>query len=56
MDIKENKNDSSDSSISEVRHHRRMKLLLRALLAICGESLRACFMSQQLLVKVKFKY
>ncbi|XP_048517557.1 phosphatidylinositol 4-phosphate 3-kinase C2 domain-containing subunit alpha isoform X3 [Dendroctonus ponderosae] len=51
VDLKENKNDLNDSSISEVRHHRRMKLLLRALLAICGESLRKCFMSQQLLVK-----
>ncbi|XP_050296018.1 phosphatidylinositol 4-phosphate 3-kinase C2 domain-containing subunit alpha [Anthonomus grandis grandis] len=52
MDIKDGKiTDSTDSSISEVRHHRRMRLLLRALLAVCGESLRKCFMSQQLLVK-----
>ncbi|CAG9769508.1 unnamed protein product [Ceutorhynchus assimilis] len=51
MDMKDNKNDLYDSSISEVRHHRRMKLLLRALLAICGESLRTCFLSQQFLVK-----
>ncbi|XP_030748867.1 phosphatidylinositol 4-phosphate 3-kinase C2 domain-containing subunit alpha isoform X3 [Sitophilus oryzae] len=51
LDIKENKNDLNDISISEVRYHRRMKLLLRALLAVCGESLRKCFMSQQLLVK-----
>ncbi|XP_066255577.1 phosphatidylinositol 4-phosphate 3-kinase C2 domain-containing subunit alpha isoform X2 [Euwallacea similis] len=51
LDIKDGKNDSPDTSISEVRHHRRMKLLLRALLAICGESLQKCFMSQQLLVK-----
>ncbi|KAF2883089.1 hypothetical protein ILUMI_23081 [Ignelater luminosus] len=39
------------NSISEARYHRRMMLLLRALLAICGESLRKCFISQQLLVK-----
>ncbi|XP_076252250.1 phosphatidylinositol-4-phosphate 3-kinase catalytic subunit Pi3K68D isoform X2 [Rhynchophorus ferrugineus] len=51
LDIKENKNDSINVSISEVRHHRRMKLLLRALLGICGESLRKCFLLQQLLVK-----
>lgn len=38
--------------ISEARHQRRITLLLRALLAICGESLRKCFISQQLLVKV----
>lgn len=40
--------------ISEARHQRRIMLMLRALLAICGESLRKCFMSQQLLVKVSF--
>ncbi|KAL1487744.1 hypothetical protein ABEB36_015580 [Hypothenemus hampei] len=51
LDLKENKGETGDSSVSEVRHHRRMKLLLRALLAICGNSLRTCFMSQQLLVK-----
>ncbi|XP_044261895.1 phosphatidylinositol 4-phosphate 3-kinase C2 domain-containing subunit alpha [Tribolium madens] len=38
-------------TVAEVRHHRRMKLMLRALLAICGDSLRNCFLSQQLLVK-----
>ncbi|KAK4883151.1 hypothetical protein RN001_006470 [Aquatica leii] len=37
--------------ISEARYHRRITLLLRTLLAICGESLRRCFLSQQLLVK-----
>ncbi|KAF5287684.1 hypothetical protein FQA39_LY15784 [Lamprigera yunnana] len=37
--------------ISEARYHRRITLLLRTLLAICGESLRKCFLSQQLLVK-----
>ncbi|XP_060523562.1 phosphatidylinositol 4-phosphate 3-kinase C2 domain-containing subunit alpha isoform X2 [Cylas formicarius] len=44
-------NKDNIESICEVRHHRRMKLLLRALLAVCGESLRKCFISQQLLVK-----
>lgn len=39
-------------NISDVRHHRRLMLLLRALLAICGENLRHCFISQQMLVKV----
>uniref|UniRef100_A0A1Y1L4Z2 Uncharacterized protein n=1 Tax=Photinus pyralis TaxID=7054 RepID=A0A1Y1L4Z2_PHOPY len=39
------------SMISEARYHRRMTLLLRALLAISGASLRKCFLSQQLLVK-----
>lgn len=38
--------------ICEARHQRRITLILRALLAICGESLRKCFISQQLLVKV----
>ncbi|XP_028129846.1 phosphatidylinositol 4-phosphate 3-kinase C2 domain-containing subunit alpha isoform X1 [Diabrotica virgifera virgifera] len=37
--------------ISEFRHHRRLKLLLRALLAICGRSLGDCFLYQQSLVK-----
>lgn len=44
--------DKEEIVLSEVRHHRRMKLMLRALLAICGEALRTCFLSQQLLVKV----
>ncbi|RZB62205.1 phosphatidylinositol 4-phosphate 3-kinase C2 domain-containing subunit alpha, partial [Asbolus verrucosus] len=43
--------EKEEITISEVRHHRRMKLMLRALLAICGEALRTCFLSQQLLVK-----
>ncbi|KAJ8958339.1 hypothetical protein NQ318_017485 [Aromia moschata] len=42
---------NKDDPISEVRHHRRLKLLLRALLAICGKSLGDCFLSQQSLVK-----
>lgn len=37
--------------ISEFRHHRRLKLLLRALLAISGKSLGDCFLYQQSLVK-----
>ncbi|KAL1459698.1 hypothetical protein WDU94_011655 [Cyamophila willieti] len=40
-----------DVSISEARSHRRLQLLLRALLATCGEALRNRFMCQQLLVK-----
>lgn len=44
---------SKDDSISEVRQHRRLKLLLRALLAISGTSLGDCFLSQQSLVKVQ---
>jgi phosphatidylinositol-4-phosphate 3-kinase len=43
--------EREEITISEVRHHRRMKLMLRALLAVCGEALRASFLSQQLLVK-----
>ncbi|XP_064214165.1 phosphatidylinositol 4-phosphate 3-kinase C2 domain-containing subunit alpha isoform X1 [Tribolium castaneum] len=42
---------SDDITVAEGRHHRRLKLMLRALLAICGDSLRSCFLSQQLLVK-----
>ncbi|KAK9879212.1 hypothetical protein WA026_004058 [Henosepilachna vigintioctopunctata] len=41
--------DAND--IRESRYYRRTKLLLRALLATCGEALRNCFLSQQLLVK-----
>uniref|UniRef100_A0A8D8S4J0 Phosphatidylinositol 4-phosphate 3-kinase C2 domain-containing subunit alpha n=1 Tax=Cacopsylla melanoneura TaxID=428564 RepID=A0A8D8S4J0_9HEMI len=40
-----------DVSIGEARSHRRLQLLLRALLATCGEALRNRFMCQQLLVK-----
>lgn len=39
------------TNIGDVRHHRRLLLLLRSLLAICGENLRNCFISQQMLVK-----
>nr|CAD7442876.1 unnamed protein product [Timema bartmani] len=40
-----------DVSLSEARYHRRLQLMLRALLAMTGESLRQRFLSQQLLVK-----
>ncbi|KAG5888356.1 hypothetical protein JTB14_020756 [Gonioctena quinquepunctata] len=40
-----------DTGISEVRYHRRLKLLLRALLAVSGQSLGDCFLYQQSLVK-----
>nr|CAH7729175.1 unnamed protein product [Callosobruchus chinensis] len=40
-----------ETTITEVRHHRRLKLMLRALLAIVGKSLGDCFLSQQSLVK-----
>lgn len=41
-----------DKTVSEARYYRRLQLLLRALIATCGEALRKCFMSQQLLMKV----
>ncbi|XP_024085910.1 phosphatidylinositol 4-phosphate 3-kinase C2 domain-containing subunit alpha isoform X2 [Cimex lectularius] len=40
-----------ESRISDARYYRRLQLILRALIAISGESLRKTFMSQQLLVK-----
>ncbi|XP_050441435.1 phosphatidylinositol 4-phosphate 3-kinase C2 domain-containing subunit beta isoform X2 [Adelges cooleyi] len=40
-----------DKTVSEARYFRRLQLLLRALIATCGQSLRKCFMSQQLLMK-----
>ncbi|CAG9823212.1 unnamed protein product [Phaedon cochleariae] len=43
--------NNEEMSISEVRHHRRLKLMLRALLAVSGKSLGDCFLSQQSLVK-----
>ncbi|KAI5702472.1 hypothetical protein M8J75_000487 [Diaphorina citri] len=43
--------DIDDITISEARSHRRLQLLLRALIATCGEALRKRFMCQQLLVK-----
>lgn len=42
--------------IAEVRYHRRLLLMLRALLAICGNALRTCFFSQQILVKVRLNF
>lgn len=45
-------NERDHLNIEESRYHRRMKLMLRALFAICGEALRNCFLSQQILVKV----
>ncbi|XP_026681872.1 phosphatidylinositol 4-phosphate 3-kinase C2 domain-containing subunit gamma-like [Diaphorina citri] len=43
--------DIDDITIGEARSHRRLQLLLRALIATCGEALRKRFMCQQLLVK-----
>ncbi|KAK9497814.1 hypothetical protein O3M35_003734 [Rhynocoris fuscipes] len=40
-----------DDSICAARYYRRLQLMLRALLAISGDSFRKTFMSQQLLVK-----
>ncbi|XP_012279784.1 phosphatidylinositol 4-phosphate 3-kinase C2 domain-containing subunit beta isoform X2 [Orussus abietinus] len=40
-----------DKSISSSRYHRRLQLMLRALLAVIGEALRNSFLAQQLLVK-----
>lgn len=44
-----------DKTVSEARYYRRLQLLLRALIATCGEALRKCFLSQQLLMKVVYK-
>ncbi|XP_063237766.1 phosphatidylinositol 4-phosphate 3-kinase C2 domain-containing subunit beta [Bacillus rossius redtenbacheri] len=40
-----------DASLSAARYHRRLQLMLRALLATTGEALRQRFLSQQLLVR-----
>lgn len=42
-----------DKNISSARYHRRLQLMLRALLAVIGDALRNSFLTQQLLVKVK---
>ncbi|CAH0389985.1 unnamed protein product [Bemisia tabaci] len=44
-------NPTDEGSICNARYHRRLQLMLRALLAVAGEALRKRFMSQQLLVK-----
>jgi hypothetical protein len=41
-----------DTGVCQARYHRRLQLMLRALLAISGEAMNQRFMSQQLLVKV----
>ncbi|XP_012237472.1 phosphatidylinositol 4-phosphate 3-kinase C2 domain-containing subunit beta isoform X1 [Bombus vosnesenskii] len=40
-----------DKNISSARYHRRLQLMLRALLAVIGDALRNSFLTQQLLVK-----
>lgn len=40
-----------EDDVCNARHHRRLQLCLRALLAVSGEALRNCLISQQLLVK-----
>ncbi|XP_054004897.1 phosphatidylinositol 4-phosphate 3-kinase C2 domain-containing subunit beta isoform X1 [Hylaeus anthracinus] len=40
-----------DKNISHARYHRRLQLMLRALLAVIGDALRNSFLTQQLLVK-----
>lgn len=46
---------TDEASICAARHYRRLQLCLRALLATCGEALRNCLISQQLLVKVSVR-
>lgn len=41
-----------DKSLCLARYYRRLQLMLRALLAVIGESLRNSFLTQQCLVKV----
>ncbi|KRT80159.1 C2 domain containing protein [Oryctes borbonicus] len=43
--------ERDNTYIAEVRHYRRLLLLLRALLAVSGKALSNCFMTQQLLNK-----
>lgn len=45
-----------DKNISYARYHRRLQLMLRALLAVIGDALRNSFLTQQLLVKVLFGF
>lgn len=45
-----------DKAISCARYQRRLQLMLRALLAVIGDALRNSFLTQQLLVKVRFNY
>ncbi|XP_014237353.1 phosphatidylinositol 4-phosphate 3-kinase C2 domain-containing subunit beta isoform X2 [Trichogramma pretiosum] len=40
-----------DKSLSLARYHRRLQLMLRALLAVIGDALRNSFLAQQFLVK-----
>nr|XP_050846088.1 phosphatidylinositol 4-phosphate 3-kinase C2 domain-containing subunit beta isoform X2 [Vespula vulgaris] len=40
-----------EKGISSARYHRRLQLMLRALLAVIGDALRNSFLTQQLLVK-----
>ncbi|XP_058806071.1 phosphatidylinositol 4-phosphate 3-kinase C2 domain-containing subunit beta isoform X2 [Phymastichus coffea] len=40
-----------DKSLSFARYHRRLQLMLRALLAVIGDALRNSFLAQQFLVK-----
>ncbi|EZA50776.1 Phosphatidylinositol-4-phosphate 3-kinase C2 domain-containing subunit alpha [Ooceraea biroi] len=42
-----------DKAISCARYHRRLQLMLRALLAVIGDALRNSFLTQQLLVKAQ---
>lgn len=44
--------EDDGSDISASRYHRRLQLMLRALLAVVGDALRNSFLTQQCLVKV----
>ncbi|XP_018801021.1 PREDICTED: phosphatidylinositol 4-phosphate 3-kinase C2 domain-containing subunit beta [Bactrocera latifrons] len=44
-------NELDDSLITQARYYRRNKIMLRALLAVCGERLLARFLSQNIMCK-----
>lgn len=48
-------NEFDDSLITQARYYRRNKMMLRALLAVCGERLLARFLSQNIMCKVSGK-
>lgn len=43
-----------EKTVGNARYFRRIQLMLRVLISICGQAVRDRFTSQQLLVKVRF--
>lgn len=49
-----NSGDYDETLITQARYHRRNKMMLRSLLAICGEKLLSRFLSQNMMCKVRY--